>query len=258
MEFASLQKQFGRMGARLAVTHRPGGFTVDVRRDQLGGLFDIGVNQSTEQVMALDVKPRQRHLLLVVRHGATNKFLCGHDERDWFAAAVPNVGGVSNVREAMEALKPREVREAQLAHHVKRQRLNRRRNAGFVRQGEWFFVPVTGLVVQPLMVLHNEPLIRGRGKPHVAEFVYRTGGQLRFVSSEYPRGLSEKRYRRLLIDDPSKAHLRWSAVRMNPQAFVRGAIRHPDHKTIRLDDWHRVFTNTENEAASMRHLVFID
>jgi hypothetical protein len=258
MEFASLQKHFGRMGARVAVTRRPGGFTVDIRRDPLGSLFDVAVNGATEQVMALDVQPRQRHLLLVVRHGATHKYLCGHDERDWFAAAVPNAGGVSNVREAMEALKPSEVREAQLAKRVKRQHLNRRRNAGFVRQGEWFFVPVTGLVVKPLLVIHNEPLIRGRGKPHVAESVYRTGGQMVFVSSEYPRGLSEKRYRRLLIDDPSKAHLRWSVVRLNPEAYVRGAVRHPDHKTIRLDEWHRVFTNTENRAPAMRHLVFID
>lgn len=258
MEFAGLQKHFGRMGARLVVTPRPGAFTVDIGRDPLGSFFDLTVNGATEQLMALDVKPRQRHLLLVIRHSETHKFLCGHDERDWFAAAVPNAGGVSSVRDAMEALKPGEVRAAQLANRVKRQHLNRRRNAGFIRQGEWFFVPVTGLVVKPLLVIRNEPLSRGRGKPHVAEFVYRTGGQLVFVSREYPRGLSEKRYRRLLIDDPSKAHLRWSPVRQNPEAYVRGRVRHPDHKTIHLDDWHRVFTNTENRAPAMRHLVFID
>jgi len=37
------------------------------------------------------------------------KFLCGHDERHWFVAAVPG-RGVSNVRTAMEALKPAAVR----------------------------------------------------------------------------------------------------------------------------------------------------
>lgn len=258
MEFASLQKQFGRMGARLVVRNWPGGFGVDVRRDSLGSLFDMTVNGATKQAMALDVQPRLRHLLLVVRHEGTHKFLCGHDERDWFAAAVPNDGGVSNVRAAMEALKPREVREAQLAKRVKRQHLNRRRNAGFVRQGEWFFVPVAGLVVKPLLVIRNEPLIRGRGKPHVAQFVYRTGGRMVYVSSAYPQGVSETRYRRLLADDPSQAHLRWSVVRQNPEAYVRGTVRHPDHKTIRLDAWHRVFTNTENRAPAMRHLVFID
>jgi hypothetical protein len=258
MEFANLQKHFARMGARVAVSHWLRGLTVDIRRDSIGSLFHITVNGATEQVMALDVRPRQRHLLLVARHGGTHKFLCGHDERDWFAAAVPNAGGVSNVRDAMEALKPREVREAQLALRVKRQHLNRRRNAGFVRQGEWFFVPVTGLEVQPLRVIRNEPLVRGRGKPHVAEFVVRTGGQTVFVSNEYPQGLSEERYRRLLIDDPSKRQLNWRALRRNPEAYVRGTVRHPDHTTIRLDGWHRVFTNTEHEAPSMRHLVFID
>ena len=258
MEFANLQKHFGRMGARLSMAPRPDGFTVDVRRDPRGTRFEVAFDRATEQVTALDVQPRQRHLLLVVRHAGTHKFLCGHDERDWFAAAVPGGGGVSNVRQAMEALKPIEVRTAQQALQVKRQHLNRRRNAGFVRQGEWFFVPVTGMAVDPLLVIRNEPLIRGRGKPHIAEFVYREGGQRVFVSREYPNGLSESRYRQLLKKDPTKARLRWSVLRQNPQAYVRGTVRHPDHKTIRLDEWHRVLTNTENQAPSMRHLVFID
>ena len=34
-----------------------------------------------------------------------NKFLCGHDERHWFVAAVPG-RSVATVRSAMEALKP--------------------------------------------------------------------------------------------------------------------------------------------------------
>jgi site-specific recombinase XerD len=36
--------------------------------------------------------------------------LCGHDEREWFVAAVP--GGASSVRQAMEALQPQEVQAA--------------------------------------------------------------------------------------------------------------------------------------------------
>jgi len=38
----------------------------------------------------------------------------------------------------------------------------------------------------------------------------------------------------------------------------KGKITHPDHKTILLYDWHRVVPNTENRAASMKHLAFID
>lgn len=46
--------------------------------------------------------------------------------------------------------------------------------------------------------------------------------------------------------------------RRNPSVFVRGKIRHADHKTITLDDWHRVLMNTETESVAMRHVAFID
>ncbi|MHC4406846.1 MAG: hypothetical protein ACYTG0_45080 [Planctomycetota bacterium] len=258
METTSLEKQFARMGARLVVNQRPSGFAVDVRRDKDGSLFEIALDRLATLVSALDVQPRQRHLLLAVRRGQTHKFLCGHDERDWFAAAVPEVGGVSNVRAAMEALKPSEVRAAQVRQRVKRQRRNRRRNAAFVRQGEWFFIPAPDLVVDPLLVLRNEPLSRGRGKPHTAEFLCRTGGETVYVCREHPQGLSETSYRRLLARNPTKKQLRWITMRRNPEVYVRGRVRHPDHKRIELNGWHRVFTNTENRAAAVRHLVFLD
>ena len=66
--------------------------------------------------MSLDVtvmqsEPKKRHLLLLVRNTADkpqlDRFLCGHDEREWFVAAVP--GGASQVRQAMDALQPPEV-----------------------------------------------------------------------------------------------------------------------------------------------------
>ena len=31
----------------------------------------------------------------------------------------------------------------------------------------------------------------------------------------------------------------------NPEVYVRGYARHPDHATIILKDWHRVFVNAE-------------
>ena len=39
--------------------------------------------------------------------------------------------------------------------------------------------------------------------------------------------------------------------------FVRGKVRHADHKTVDVDCWHQVVMNTENQAA-MRHIAFID
>ena len=263
MDSTSVQKQFARMGARVAVTQRVAGFAVDVRRDGHGSRFDIALNAGAAQVSVLDVQPRHRHLLLVIRQeedgGAqTHKFLCGHDERDWFVAAVPEVGGVSGVRAAKEALKPSEVRAAQARKRVKRQHRNRRRNAAFVRQGEWFFIPAPDLAIDPLLVLRKEPLSRGRGKPHMAEFLYRTGGQTVYVCREHPQGLSEAAYRRLVTKKPGKKSLPWRMMRRNPEVYVRGKVRHPDHKTIRLEVWHKVLMNTENRAAAMQHVAFLD
>ena len=108
----------------------------------------------------LDIQPGQRHLLLLVRepNGSReekHKFLCGHDERDWFAAAVPETSGVATVRTAMEALKPREVLAAQARKGLKARHRNRRHNKAFIRQGEWFFIPEPDLVVDPKLVLEQ-------------------------------------------------------------------------------------------------------
>lgn len=189
MEFAGLQKQFARMGARVTVNFRHTGFAVDIGHDRRGSLFDITVDGLVAQVNALDVQASSRHLLLVVRRGETHKYLCGHDERDWFAAAVPESGGVANVRAALEALQPEDVRRALVQKRVKRQHRNRRRNAAFVRQGEWFFIPEPNFVVDPWAVLRNEPLSRGRGKAHWVEFLCRSGGDAVYVCREYPQGL---------------------------------------------------------------------
>ena len=59
-------------------------------------------------VTVMQSEPKQRHLLLFVRKPGDkpqlDRFLCGHDEREWFVAAVP--GGASSVRQAMDALQP--------------------------------------------------------------------------------------------------------------------------------------------------------
>src|SRR5207244_4407074 len=119
-----------------------------------------------------------------------SKFVCGHDERHWFVAAVPeSARGVGTVRAALEALKPVEVRAAEGLKCVRHVDRLRRKNAAFVRQGEWFFLPEPGLVVDGRLVRKREPLSRGLGsKPHVAEYGYRSGGETVYVCPEYPAG----------------------------------------------------------------------
>jgi hypothetical protein len=268
METTVLEKQFARMGARLKVSVRPsqgrnriGGFAVDIRRDGRGPFFDVTLGTDAERELeVLDVQAGQRHLLLLVREPnghreEKHKFLCGHDERDWFAAAVP---GGSTVRTAMEALKPAAVHEAQARKRLKARNRNRRHNKAFIRQGEWFFIPQPDLVVDPKLVLRNEPLARGRGKPHRAEFAFRSGGDTVYVCSEHPQGLTEPVYRRFIAANPAKRRLPWRVMQRNAGVYVRGKIRHPDHKTVNLNGWHMVVPNTESQAASMRHLAFLD
>ena len=40
----------------------------------------------------------------------------------------------------------------------------------------------------------------------------------------------------------------WRQARRNPTVFVRGRIRHDEHKTVILKTWHRVFPNTETSS----------
>jgi hypothetical protein len=47
-------------------------------------------------------------------------------------------------------------------------------------------------------------------------------------------------------------------MRREPSVYVRGRVSHLDHKTIVLDNWHRVLMNTEREAPGMEHVVFLD
>jgi hypothetical protein len=47
-------------------------------------------------------------------------------------------------------------------------------------------------------------------------------------------------------------------MRRDPDLYVRGAMRHPDHATVVLHGWHRVYLNTESQARAMSHVVFLD
>lgn len=67
-------------------------------------------------------------------------------------------------------------------------------------------------------------------------------------------GLITEDYQRLLKANPKAAKWNWRTMARNPVVYVRGKIRHPDHATIRLDVWHRVEMNTENESRAMAFL----
>jgi hypothetical protein len=267
MNTATLTTKFARMGARLKVTDQPtrrsrlaGVVSLDVQTDRKGEFFEVieppGADVAVE---VLDVQPADRHLLLLVRDGPDkSKFLCGHDERHWFVAALPETAPVGTVRQAKEALKPAEVRAAQARHAVKGRAQNRRKNAAYCRQGEWFFLPASDFVADEKQVLRNEPLRRGNGgKPHWAEYCCRSGGETVYLS-RYTGWLSAAQYRRLLTRSPEAKGWGWRPMLRNGNVYVRGRIRHADHATITLHGWHRVLMNTESQSKALRNVAFLD
>src|SRR5512140_3745783 len=138
MDINILDNKFARIGARLKLADRlsrtvviSGLVRLDVRNDKRGEFFEIARQPGASvEVEAVDVQPADRHLLLLVReNGEKHKFLCGHDERHWFVAAIPeSAAGVASVRTAKEALKPREVQIVQASKRLKAKARNRRKN----------------------------------------------------------------------------------------------------------------------------------
>ena len=168
MDISLLTNKFESIGARLKVVGRPRRrfdssprlLTLDIGSDRRGEFFEIAPQTGTDpKVEVISVRPLNRHLLLLVREDdAKNKFLCGHDERHWFVAGVPEKASVGTVRQAMEALQPREVQNAVARRGVSGKARNRRKNSAFIRQGEWFFLPLANIAVDESLVLKNEPL----------------------------------------------------------------------------------------------------
>jgi hypothetical protein len=263
----TLEAKFARIGARLKLSDgsdrrvAAAPVALDVRSDRKGEFFEVIRRPDAEaEVEVLDVRPSDRHLLLMVRErDEKHKFLCGHDERHWFVAAVPESAPVGTVRAAKEALKPAEVVAAQAREGLRAEAGNRRKNAAYRRQGEWFFLPAPGLKVDAKLVLRDEPIVRGNGgKPHWCDFCYRTGGQTVYVCPRRPGGIPEAEYRRLLEHWPEARNWSWRAMRLNAEVYVRGRIRHADHRTITLIGWHRVLMNTEGQSKAMRNVAFLD
>jgi hypothetical protein len=276
MNTKPIESGFAQVGARVKVREIPSRWTqgdrswispqdysLDIQRDGQGEFFELRVptHLSDElDVTVMQSEAKQRHLLLFVRKPGDkpqlDRFLCGHDEREWFVAAVP--GGASSVRQALDSLQPVPVRQALASHKVSTNKRYSRKNRAFRRQGEWFFVPEPTVVVDPKLVLRNEPIARGGGKPHMVEELFRTGGETVYVSSKYPNGVSLTEYKRLLKAQLEAARWGWRMMRRDMSVYARGAVSHADHVTITLPFWHRVLMNTENQSQTMRFVAFLD
>jgi len=243
---------------------------LDVSKDKKGEFFVIALRTPNElkNIEVLDVKPKEKHLLLLHRNKEEkrkDKFLMGHDERHLFTAAVPN-SSVSSVDSAKRALIPPELKDILAKGNLKFKEELKRKNIAFRRSGEWFFISEPNFNPDLLLILKNEPLQRNSvSKPHYLEFAYREGGEDRYfptfmskkINVEQRRnGLTEVEYKKL-SDDVRKSS-NWQVRRVNPQLYAKGRITHADHSTVILKGWHRVYMNGEYLAPASKNILFID
>ncbi len=258
MTLEHLQTHFAKIGARvkfrgldraLRFQNEPpsDSFAIDVRSDRRGEYFDISRGEDAPEFDLLQAVPGDRHLLLYARDG--QRFLCGHDERHWFVAAVES--RVSTVRAAKQSLQPAMVRSkaARFAPSV----TEKRRNLVFKRQGEWFFVPMRAQFrVHEHLILQNEPLSRNaQSKPHICEELHRRGGRPVYVFAGKTWEKSEFEKMRRKNPRFGRDARSWRA---DPRVYVRGRVCHADHTTITLEGWHRVYINGEVSTSSVTFL----
>jgi len=268
MNSETIANQFARMGARFRVV-RPDDlprrrqrtdYALDIVTDKQGQLFEMQLSAEREaqlEINVLQCEHHDRHLLLLVKTPeAKDRFLCGHDEREWFVAAVP--GGASSVVQAMVALQPSGAQAAANRAGLNLRQRTRRHNRAFIRQGEWFFVPVPELRVDEKLIRRNEPISRSGGKPHLVAEVFRSGGENVWVCSRFPNGLTDPEYKRTLADNRDAKRWGWQQRVRNAGVFARGTVRHRDHATITMHEWHQVWMNTENTTCQMANVEFLD
>jgi hypothetical protein len=243
--------------------------TFDVKKIKGKETVLVTYNPESEgTISVLDCSPEDRHVLFLLKYLGSDKkeikakVLCGHDERHWFSCGVPEPR-VSTIKGAKQALMPVEVLDESKKKKVKSKDLLKRKNLAHRRQGEWFFVPAPEFIPPDInMIKKNEPISRGRGsKPHMCEEVYNTGGQEVYFHEKYaPNGIRKVALDKLM--DKLRAdgirNVNFTTRSAGGVTYARGYVRHPDHSTIYLPGWHRVYMNTEGRSRGARASVFLD
>lgn len=229
------------------------------------------------QLTAIDVQPKDKHLLLMLKRPITNrlgqvireeksKLLCGHDERHYFSCAIPEEAGASTVLQAKQALLPPEfIKKQKKAGRAKN--LLKRKNEVGLRQGEWLFIRgETFTPENPTMIKKQEPISRGRGsKPHICEEIYAIGGETVYVHEQYaPNGVSKAEMDKIVdelrkeVGPTQSIRIRFQVRTAGAKVYARGYVKHKDHATIHLNGWHEVMMNTESNAKASVYSVFLD
>jgi hypothetical protein len=160
---------------------------------------------------------------------AVRYFLAGVDERCLFIAQL--TGSATTVAQARSLLgKTVEFAEG-----------DQRRGSSLDRQGEWFFLKVSDEVAREVDEAVRKTRTTIRKGASIGAAV--TGRQIARVPGN-PHMADE------LVTMPAIPLVHGHSVAGRPRVFVRGAVRHKDHRTVRFDGWREVVANSEQRATS--------
>lgn len=156
--------------------------------------------------------------------GAIRHFLLGVDERQLFIAQL--TGPATTCEQARKSLG----KSVEFANN------DRRKGSSLDRQGEWFFLATSRDVALEIQKAVRMTRTVIRKKVNIGAFLGRVGGN-HHVADE-------------LVTMPAVLLPHGFSVSGRGRVFVRGSIRHVDHKTVRFTEWREVVANSEGATAS--------
>jgi hypothetical protein len=204
----------------------------------------LGTDKALEQLVLMIHEPRRRFELEVSKSQAEHSgerivrikgrravierftdsskrhFLCGMDEQHCFIAQLPQP--VSAVSRAHEVLKP-----------VGFEALSRRAQRKSVRQGEFFFAPLSADELKRCVQLGQGVRVHSNSGIAEAAGWARAGRQHQATSV-------------------------WPVDVVNGVVLVRGQVRHPDHKMLHFPEWVRVLQNREAYERPPPGVLWVD
>lgn len=245
-----LFRDFQRAGLRLELPRQPivrtnpEIFQMDIFRSRQGEAFRLWKGDDRNAVRVADVDRRIGQLTLLVReemrtftqsvskYWAERNGVPGRIVRETDRAFVVERSTPASLRRYLCGLDERHYFIAQFENGTTVKDAHRRlkpaevveaersRPGRTLRQGEWFFLPVPSYDRRGLdsAKARRFASLGGNGRPHVADEV----------------------------------------VVLNGRTYARGAVRHPDHKTLVLDDWRIVHRNAEVRPEGDHGIYWID
>jgi hypothetical protein len=65
-------------------------------------------------------------------------------------------------------------------------------------------------------------------------------------------------YGNIMLNDPQASKYAWRQMVRDAKVYVRGSVKHADHTTLFLDQWHEVYMSRERFAKHAPQIAFLD